>query len=502
MERLNRKSANITTSYPERIIQFGEGNFLRAFIDWMVYNMNKKAGFNSSVVVVQPLPNGMIEMLNEQDGLYHVNLQGLDKGKSVNSIELIDVISRSLNPYTMFQEYLKLAENPEMRFVFSNTTEAGIAFDESCKADDAPASSYPGKLTQLLYHRYKTFNGASDKGLLIFPCELIFHNGTELKKCINQYIELWNLGEDFKAWFESACGVYCTLVDRIVPGYPRETIGEILEKIQLEDKLVVQAEIFHLWVIEAPESVAKEFPANKAGLNVLFVPSEKPYHDRKVTILNGPHTVLAPVGYLAGFDIVREIVEDDVMGEFVHKIMFDELLPTLDLPKAELEKFANDVLDRFKNPYVKHFVTSIMLNSFPKFKTRDLPGLKIYLDRIGELPSALVLGLAAIITYYKGGKRGEDIIVPNDDQAIMDLLQTLWATNEIKEVAKGVLGAKFIWGENLNKIPGLTQKVTGYLISIQQNGMLRTVKSVLHEGQKPIVLSTFDRLKRKEDMAS
>ena len=501
MKRLNRENVS-AKRYPERIIQFGEGNFLRAFVDWIVWNMNEKADFNSSVVVVQPIANGMVDMLNEQDCLYHLNLQGLDKGKQVDSLQLIDVISRGLNPYTQFDEYLKLGENPDMRFVISNTTEAGITFDPACKFTDAPASSYPGKLTQLLFHRFKTFNGAADKGLFVFACELIFHNGTELKKCIEQYIELWNLGEDFKAWFESACGVYCTLVDRIVPGYPRETIGEILEKIQLEDKMVVQAEIFHLWVIEAPESVAKEFPADKAGLNVLFVPSEKPYHDRKVTLLNGPHTVLAPVGYLAGFDIVREIVEDDVMGAFVKKIMFDELLPTLDLPKAELEKFGNDVLDRFRNPYVKHFVTSIMLNSFPKFKTRDLPGMKIYLDRIGELPSAMVLGLAAIITYYKGGKRGEDTIVPNDDKAIMDLLTELWSANNMKELAKGVLEAKFIWDENLNKIPGLTQKVTGYLTSIQENGMLNTVKAVLHEGQKPIALTPLEKMKRNEGLAS
>jgi len=478
MKKLNRETVS-AKRYPERIIQFGEGNFLRAFVDWIVWNMNEKADFNSSVVVVQPIENGMVDMLNEQDCLYHLNLQGLDKGEKVNSLQLIDVLSRGLNPYTQFEEYLKLAENPEMRFVVSNTTEAGIAFDPTCKFEDKPAKSYPGKLTQLLYHRFKTFEGATDKGLIVFACELIFHNGTELKKCIEQYIELWNLGEDFKAWFETACGVYCTLVDRIVPGYPRETIGDILEKIQLEDKLVVQAEIFHLWVIEAPESVAKEFPADKAGLNVLFVPSEKPYHERKVTLLNGPHTVLAPVGYLSGFDIVREIVEDDVMGAFVRKVMFEELLPTLDLPKAELEKFGEDVLDRFRNPFVKHFVTSIMLNSFPKFKTRDLPGLKIYLERKGELPSAIVLGLAAIITYYKGGKRGDVEIVPNDDKAIVDLLKELWSTNSTAEIAKGVLSAEFIWGENLNEISGLTQKVESYLSSIQKNGMLETVKSVL-----------------------
>ncbi|MDD4489253.1 MAG: tagaturonate reductase [Paludibacter sp.] len=479
MERLNKKTAQQTQVYPERIIQFGEGNFLRAFIDWMVYRMNKNVDFNSSVVVVQPLPQGMIDLLNEQDGLYHVNLQGIDQGNIVDSIELIDVISRSLNPYEQFEDYLKLAENPDMRFIVSNTTEAGIAFDPKCKVDDAPASSYPGKLTQLLFHRFKTFNGTSDKGFIIFPCELIFHNGAELRKCIHQYIELWKLGTTFKNWFDTACGVYSTLVDRIVPGYPRETIDEIQERMQFEDKLVVKAEIFHLLVIEAPKSVAKEFPADKAGLNVLFVPDEKPYHERKVTLLNGPHTVLAPVGYLAGLNIVKECLRDDVISKYVYMVMYKELIATLDLPQKELKKFANDVVERFNNPFVHHFLTSIMLNSFPKFKTRDLPGLKIYLERKGELPAGLVLGLAAIITYYKGGKRGNTDIVPNDDKAIVDLLKILWTTNNLEMIAQCVLAADFIWGENLNDIPGLTDKLSFYLKLIDEFGMKETVRTIV-----------------------
>ena len=478
MKKLNRQNVS-ANKYPERIIQFGEGNFLRAFVDWIIFNMNQKADFNSSVVVVQPIDKGMIDMLNEQDCLYHLNLQGIDKGVEVDTIEKIDVISRALNPYTQNEDFMQLAENPEMRFVISNTTEAGIAFDPACKLDDKPASSYPGKLTQLLYHRFKTFNGAADKGFIIFPCELIFHNGTELKKCINQYIEHWNLGAEFKNWFDTACGVYSTLVDRIVPGYPKDTIDEILQVIQLQDSLVVKAEIFHLWVIEAPESVAKEFPADKAGLTVLFVPSEAPYHDRKVTLLNGPHTVLSPVGYLSGLDTVKECVEDETIGKYVHKVMFDELLETLDLPKDELTQFANDVLDRFRNPFVKHFVTSIMLNSFPKFKTRDLPGLKIYLERKGELPKGLVLGLGGIVTYYKGGKRGDVEIVPNEDPAIVALLKELWATGDVAKVAQGVLASEMIWGEDLNKVPGLTDMLTADLASIQEKGMRETVKSIL-----------------------
>ena len=478
MKQLNRTNVQ-ANKYPERIIQFGEGNFLRAFVDWIIFNMNQKAGFNSSVVIVQPLEIGMVNMLNEQDGLYHVNLQGLQNGKEVDSIQLIDVVSRGLNPYAQYDEFLKLAEIPEMRFVISNTTEAGIAFDPSCKLEDAPAKSYPGKLTQLLFNRFNVFNGAMDKGLIIFPCELIFDNGKVLKKCIDQYIELWNLGEDFKHWFDSACAVYCTLVDRIVPGYPRDSIGQILDRIGLDDKLVVKGEIFHLWVIEAPKTVEKEFPADKAGLNVLFVPCEKAYHDRKVTLLNGPHTVLSPVGYLAGLDTVKECCDDPVIGRFVKKVMFDELLETLDLPRVELTQFADAVLERFRNPFVKHFVTSIMLNSFPKFKTRDLPGLKIFLERKGVLPSGLVLGLAAIVTYYKGGKRGKDEIVLKDDPVIIELLNNLWADGSPIDVAKGVLGAEFIWGEDLNLIPGLTDRLTDYIRMIQDKGMIETVKSIL-----------------------
>ena len=479
MENLNRKTAPQAKKYTEKIIQFGEGNFLRAFIEWIIWKTNQKTGFDASVVVVQPIEKGMVEWLNNQDGLYHLNLQGLQNGQSVDSVDLIDVISRGLNPYTDFEEYLKLAEQPQMRFVISNTTEAGIAFDASCKITDAPASSYPGKLTQLLYRRYEYFKGDKSKGLIIFPCELIFENGKHLKECIRKYIDLWKLSEGFRDWFETACGVYSTLVDRIVPGYPRDTAEQLCERVGYKDNLLDKGEIFHLWVIEAPADVAEEFPADKAGLNVLFVPSEAPYHERKVTLLNGPHTVLSPVGYLSGLNTVKECCEDPEIGKFVHKVMYEELLPTLNLPREELVKFADDVMERFRNPYVKHFVTSIMLNSFPKFKTRDLPGLKTYLERKGTLPQGIVLGLAAICTYYKGGKRGEDEIIPNDDEKIVNLLKQLWATGDVAAVAKGVLADEFIWGEDLNTIPGLTELLTADLALIQKEGMRAAVKSII-----------------------
>ena len=318
------------------------------------------------------------------------------------------------------------------------------------------------------------------KGLIEFPCELIFLNGHKLKECILQYIELWNLGEDFKNWFLNACGVYATLVDRIVPGFPRKEIDDIKAKLGYDDNMVVQGEFFHLWVIEAPAEIANEFPADKAGLNVLFVPSEEPYHERKVTLLNGPHTVLSPVAYLSGVNIVRDACQHPVIGKYINKVMYEELMETLNLPKEELQKFAGDVLERFVNPFVDHQVTSIMLNSFPKYETRDLPGLKTYLARKGELPKGLVLGLAAIITYYKGGVREDGAeIVPNDAPEIMALLKDLWATGNTRKVAEGVLAEESIWKSNLNEIPGLTDLVVTYLDSIQSVGMLETVKTIL-----------------------
>ncbi|MCF0197699.1 MAG: tagaturonate reductase [Bacteroidaceae bacterium] len=489
MIALNARTAPKAVA-PEKIIQFGEGNFLRAFVDWIIWNMNKRTTFNASVVVVQPIERGMVDWLNGQDGLYHVNLQGRLDGQPVNTLDRIDVISRALNPYSQNAAFMALADQPDIRFVISNTTEAGIAFDPSCKLSDAPASSYPGKLTQLLYRRFQTFKGNPKKGLIIMPCELIFLNGHHLKECIYQYIDLWrdDLGKDyerFRTWFTKYCYVCATLVDRIVPGFPRKDIAKIQKQTGYADNLVVQAEAFHLWVIERPENMTcaqlrREFPAEKAGLHVLVAESEKPYHERKVTLLNGPHTVLSPVAYLSGVDIVRDACNHPVIGKFIRKVQYDELMQTLNLPMAELQQFAADVLERFNNPYVDHQVTSIMLNSFPKFATRDLPGLKVYLERKGTLPQGLVLGLAAIVTYYKGGTRADGApIQPNDDAAIMQQLTDLWATDDLAQIARGVLAMQEVWNEDLNLIPGLTDLLTADLQSIQDKGMLETVKTIV-----------------------
>ncbi|MFT3738565.1 MAG: tagaturonate reductase [Breznakibacter sp.] len=479
--RLNRSNVANTGKAPERIIQFGEGNFLRAFVDWMVQEMNDKAGFDSSVVVVQPIDKGMVDMLNEQDGLYTLVAKGLKNGQPAKDIQLIKSISRGINPYTQYDQYLALAESPDIRFVISNTTEAGIAFNAEDKLEMAPAKSYPAKLTALLYHRFKTFKGDTKKGLVILPCELIDRNGDKLKKCVLDYCALWNLGPDFAAWLNNANVFTNTLVDRIVPGYNPETAKEVNETQGYEDKLVVEGEQFHLWVIEGPQSLKNELPFEKAGLNVLVVDDVTPYRTRKVRILNGPHTVMTPVAYLSGIEFVREAVEHEIVGKFIHKAIYDEIVPALNMPEQELVDFANEIVDRFRNPFVKHALMSISLNSVSKYKARVLDTVKEYLAKNGQLPQRLVVALAALIVFYRGKNNGQTIHV-QDEAFILEFFNAEWTrydgSKDTATLVKNVLANTAFWGEDLNKVNGLADTTIQYLNQILDKGMADVVKSL------------------------
>lgn len=469
MKALNRDTVT-ANKYTERIIQFGEGNFLRAFADWMIHEMNSKASFDSGVVVVQPLNSGLVDVLNEQDGLYTLYLNGIVNGKAVSNHQLIDSIQRGINPYTNYGDYLVTAQNPNLRFVISNTTEAGIAYVAGDKLDDAPQKSFPGKLTALLYKRFQCFNGAANKGLIIIPCELIDRNGDNLKGIVLRYATDWGLGEGFKSWIEET-NIFCnTLVDRIVPGYPKDKMGAITQEIGYKDQLVVEAEQFHLWVIEAPKSVGEEFPAEVSGLNIVFTDNMEPYRTRKVRILNGAHTTLVPVAYLYGIDRVREAIEDKLVGNFLKDALFNNICPTLDLPGEELIKFSSDVLDRFKNPYLEHELMSISLNSVSKFNTRVLPSVIEYIRRKNEFPHYLLFALSALIAFYKGERNGHDIVL-NDDLSVLEFFKKTWRDNSPKDVAAKVLSNTDFWGTDLTMIEGLEKEVTEYLDSILKNGM-------------------------------
>lgn len=480
--RLSKDTVAAYREYPERVLQFGEGNFLRCFVDWMFHELNKKGDFNGSIVVVQPIETGMVDMLNEQDCLYTIYLRGLQNGKVENHHETVDVLSRGINPYTDFAAYLKTAENPDMRFVISNTTEAGISYRAEDKPTDAPPASFPAKLTIWLHHRYKTFNGDATKGMHIIPCELIDKNAYYLKKYILQLAADWKLEEGFVNWINTACTFSNTLVDRIVPGYPRDRMAEITAELGYEDKQVVEGEPFHLWVIEGNEELEKELPFPSIGLNVLYVKDVSPYKIRKVRILNGVHTALVPVAYLYGIDTVRESMEDAVVGKFIKDALFEEIIPTLDLPVEELQEFAAAVLERFANPFIKHLLMSISLNSWAKFETRVLPSVLEYIKRKGTVPAHLSFSLAATIAFYKG-KRGEETIAIKDDADLLELLQSAWSKYDgseasVKAVVTEVLAYEKNWKQDLNQVPGLTEAVTNHLINIETLGMKEAIATV------------------------
>lgn len=477
MKTLNRNTI-VTKSYTERIVQFGEGNFLRAFANWMVHQMNENVGFDTGVVVVQPIEQGLVKMLNDQDGLYTLYLNGIKDGKAISEHQVIDCIQRGINPYENFDAFITLSQNPDLRFIISNTTEAGIAHIESDRLNDAPQQSFPGKLTALLYERFKHFGGASDKGLIVIPCELIDRNGDNLKKIILQYASEWNLEDAFTDWINND-NIFCnTLVDRIVPGYPKDKMETITKDLGYVDNLVVEGEQFHLWVIEGPKSVKEEFPAEECGLNVVFTDNMEPYRTRKVRILNGAHTTLVPVGYLYGIDKVRESLEDPVVGSFLKDAIFDEICPTLDLSDEELKQFSNDVLDRFRNPYLEHALMSISLNSISKYKTRVLPSVLEYVNRKNKLPKRLLFSLSALIAFYKGDRDGETIAL-KDNQEVLDFFTDQWSSNNPQAVVKNVLSKVDFWNTDLTKIEGLEDQVTANLENILDNGMIEALKSLI-----------------------
>ena len=372
------------------MIQFGEGGFLRGFVDWMLQKVNDVTDFNGSVVVVQPIEQGLCDKLTEQNCVYTHLVRGVEGVEK----SVIDVISRCVKPYEDFDAYLALAEIPTMRFVVSNTTESGIVFSSEDKPTDTPPKTFPAKLTRLLMRRYEL----GLDGFIFLPCELIDRNGDNLKKCVLQYADLWSLGDGFKAWVEEKNVFTNTLVDRINTGYPK---GEELD-LGYEDNMVNTSEFFHLWVIETPYDVDAELPFSAAKLNVIITPDKlEMYRTRKVRILNGAHTSLVPYALLSGFDTVKSCIDDPTMREHIRKCVFDEIIPTLDLPRDELESYAGSVLERFGNPYIKHYLTDISLNSVSKFKVRVLPSILEYIKRYGKMPETLLFAFAKLIDFYK-----------------------------------------------------------------------------------------------------
>ncbi len=448
----------------ERILQFGEGNFLRGFVDYFINGLNEKADFNTSVVLVQPLAQGMGEVINAQNGQYTTILRGKQNGELVEEITKNTAVSRCINPYADFDAFLEMANKPELQFVISNTTEAGITFVDSCKIDDMPANSFPGKVTQFLYARYKAFEGAKDKGIIFIACELIDFNGRALKKCVMQYIDLWQLEDGFKAWVEEACTFASSLVDRIVTGFPRGEEAAWAERLGYEDKLMVTAEYFHLWVIEGMNDKKDLLPLDTYGYNVIFTDNIVPYKKRKVRILNGAHTMSVMAAQLCGLETVKEMMDDEIMGKYVRKGIFEEVIPTIDgLSKEELEDFASSVMERFENPYIRHRLLDICLNSTAKYKERVLPSLLGALEN-GTPSKILTFSLAALIMFYHTDKA-------NDMPEALAFMQGATAAQ--------VLANADMWGQDLTKMDGLLAKVEGYIADCEARGVRTVIRELL-----------------------
>ena len=470
-EKLNRENLDLTEKLPIKFLQFGEGNFLRAFVDYLIDKMNKEAGFNAGVAVVQPTQGGLVDMLEEQNNLYTLFVRGVKKGQIVDDQSVISAIQRSLSPYANYQEYLDLAKGEDLQFILSNTTEAGIAFDESETTLEAgPHKNFPAKVTAFLYERFKHFQGAEDKGLHIIPCELIENNGLTLKKYILQYAQLWNLEEGFSAWVENSNFFHNTLVDRIVPGYPREEKDEYEAKFGYDDNLMVVCEAFLLWVIEGDDKLRALIPFDKIDDQVLIVDDITPYRTRKVRILNGAHTAMLAFSILDGKETVKEAIDAEFAGKLISDTVYNEIIPTLDLSKEELTAFAEEVFDRFRNPFLKHQLSSIALNSVAKFKVRVLPSLLQYVDDKKELPVNLTFALAALIRFYQGEFNGKTLPVM-DDAPVLERFKAIWSTNDLGEVVKATLSEISFWDTDLTQVPGLTEAVTKALKEIDANGI-------------------------------
>lgn len=475
LKKLNRTTTNQRTIRPVKVLQFGDGNFLRGFVDWMIDIMNERTDFNGAVQIIRPLRKGRVPETDDQDCLYHVQVKGLKNGKTVAETRLITCVSDFINPYTHYQEFLMSAENPDLRFIVSNTTEAGLAFNPSDLDPTILPESFPAKLTQLLYHRFVFFHGDPEKGLILMPCELIDRNGDFLMNILMQYCSLWKLPTDFTRWLTNHNTFCNSLVDRIVPGFPKDSIAELQESTGFEDHHAVTAEPFYLWVLEAPASLQQQFPAEKAGLSVKYVADLTPYATRKVRILNGAHTTLVPVAYLRGLRTVKESVDDPFAGEFIRKVIFEEIIPTLDLPAEELTQFAGDVLERFQNPFIRHELKSIAMNSISKFRVRVLPSIKEYHKRTGKLPQRLLYSLAALIRFYKGDWSGE-LLPLNDSPEILNAFKDAWNNQPSEAVPQLVLSYETFWGEDLTRIDGLVESVKKYLHEIEAGESPGSVK--------------------------
>lgn len=480
----------VLESAPEKVLQFGEGNFLRAFVNYWFDVSNEKAGWNGKCVLVQPIAPGLAKLINEQEGLYTLYLRGRENGEKVDRKRVISSVSRCLNPYEKadFDAMMDVAVSDDLEYVVSNTTEAGIVYDPACQLGDTPASSFPGKLTQVLYKRWQAGRG----GLVILSCELIDNNGKELLKCVNQYVDQWKLEDGFQKYVNEECTFCSTLVDRIVPGRVKDPAEatRMEEANGYHDELIDVGEIFGVWNIEGPAWLEEKLPFKAAGLNCPVVPDVTPYKKRKVRILNGAHTGFVLGAYLAGFDIVRDCMQDDTVRGFMNKMLNEEVIPTLPLDKKDLDQFAAAVQDRFNNPFVDHELMSISLNSTSKWRARNMPSFLEYIEKTGKLPPCLTASFACYIAFFSSDiqelndkglvcrrPKGNEYVC-SDDRWVLEFYHA-HKDDGPAELARAVMTNERMWGQDLTQVPGFEAAVADCLGKIRTLGALAVMKELV-----------------------
>lgn len=468
MEILTKKTHD-KINRPIKVLQFGEGNFLRAFIDWFIQELNDKADFNGDVCVVQPLPFGRLEELRKQDGLYTLLLEGVSNGQLIQQKQIIDVLSDFINPYEDWNSYLEYAKSTDLKIILSNTTEAGILYDSSDLDETKTSPTYPGKLLTFLKKRFDTFHGSYDSGLYILPCELIDHNGDTLKEVLNKLSKDRHYSDSFIEWLNHANYFYNTLVDRIVPGYPKNQIEQLQKENGFIDNNIVKGEIFHLWVIEGNSSIKDILPIDKANLNILVTDNVKPYKERKVKILNGSHTCMVPIAYQYGVRAVNEMMNTEYLKNWLFTFLQKEVCPTIQLPQNEIEQFTNDVMERFANPTIYHELLTISLNSMTKYKTRILPSAISYYEMTQKLPTYSLFSLASLFVMYSLKDESGNIIVKDDDRFIT-MWKRLWDENQVEKLVHEVMSLKH-WEYDFNEMKGSFDYVIECINDILKLGM-------------------------------
>lgn len=476
LNKLNVEKQNL----PTKILQFGEGNFLRAFVDWMICKANHAGAMNHGIVAVQPIAGGekIADIFKKQNCLYHVYLEGIKNRQPVKEITLVDSIVDILNPYTQYAEYEKLFLSEDLEMIVSNTTEAGIRYEEGDDLNATPPKSFPAKMTALLYKRYLKYQGNINKGLLIICCELIEDNGSTLKEYVLKHAAYNKLEDGFVKWLNTACHFYDTLVDRIVPGFPRENIDEVKGELGFDDNLVVKGEFFHVWAIGGDTKVIKEkLPLDKIGLNVLFMDDIRGFRSKKVRILNGAHTAMVPIAVQLGCDTVKDAFNLPLIEKYINCMVSSEVLPMIDGDEKELQEFADKILERFYNPFLKHYLKDISLNSLSKWETRDYPTVLDNYKKLGKTSPLTTFSFAALLVLYS--RKSTIQFAPNDTQESLDFIQKTFDPNNIEGWVTGIVDNKDIWKENFSEVPHFIKEVSTYVSLILEKGMEESLKTIL-----------------------